>query len=397
MTQIYIDEAHELHDKFGAAIAHAWSDNQSDVRFDNSHEACHVARIVYGVPAGMVAAIKKLPNVQSAEVRGMFCHRSPFAFWDAPRKPPELERRELADLMVEVEVVRGGVTASRAMLVQVKMASSTSKWRPGVNVSQLCLHQRNLFHALPPFCVELHGRPTKEALKSQGVVTITAPSKTYTLAPYALAPLLGPQHPGGLIYAAVNPDHRQLRGPSPTQPWLAEDGRPQSGQGTASFTVDFARALAEMVVVDQTRFGVRTQPPISSSNDWSRLIYDLKDFAVWRAKHANWHADKVLDIELNPGKGPNNQVLYNVQRLVSHNGMLTGLCSHASSATLVAGTWTVGARRFDWLHEEARKAQHLKIYRNGDGPPFSSELSLNVPRSGFGILQVRVTVEPSAR
>lgn len=389
MTKVYIDDADELHDKFGQAITKAWEGVNSVVEKSRTHEACHVARFVYGAPAGMVAAIKKLRSVQSAEVRGMFCHKSPFAFWDDPDpKKKGLVRCELADLMVEVEVVRAGVTASRALLVQLKKANRETKWKSGVKVSSLDLVQRYLFHALPSFCVELSGRPTKDQLVRSGVTSILGQT---TLLPYALAGFAS-KHPGGLVYAAVNPAHQGP--PSPTQPWLAEDGRPQNCDSSAVFTEDFARALAEMVAVDQTRFGVRTQPLSPTSDDWSRLIHDLKDFATWRATEPIWNGDTVLDVVLDSGKGPNNDVLYNVQHLVSQHGHLLTLCSHASSARKPWPSWRYDAvgEALGVAHKRMLARRHQGSFKIGEGPPFWPPSVPNVPWRGFGVLQVRVTV-----
>lgn len=390
MTKVYANETDELHDKFGDAIAEAWAGTKSVVEQSETHEASHVARLVHGAPAGMVAAIKNLPQVQSAEVRGMFCHRSPWAFWDDPKTGGGLVCRELADLMVEVEVVRGGVTASRALLVQVKKANKKTKWKPGVKVSGLDLGQRHLFHALPAFCVELPMRPTKDRLVAAGVTTITTPN--LSLSPYALANLLQPQHPGGLVYAALNPHHQHKGPPSPTQPWLAEDGRPQNGGSSAVFTVDFARALAEMVVAGQSGFGVRTQPPSASNDDWSRLIHDFKDFARWRAIQGIAKGDRFLDVVLKPGSAPNGDVLYNVQQFVSHHGQLMALCSHASSASKPYPALTDFTRAFTVGAQRRATHEHRQMHQGDDGPPFWPDFAREIPWQGFGLLQVRVRV-----
>jgi hypothetical protein len=109
-------------------------------------------------PLGLAAAIKGVHGVDSVAVTGMFCHTSPYAYWWHDKG---WVRKELADLMIQIEIVSGKERAERALLIQTKMGREGSPWVAPVALTGLDLLQRELYSELPEFWLELDGRPKK--------------------------------------------------------------------------------------------------------------------------------------------------------------------------------------------------------------------------------------------
>jgi hypothetical protein len=120
---------------FAAEIEQAWRGTAS-VKSSGSSEPNHVARFVQGTPAGIASAIRTVPGVLSVAVQGTFCYVSPYVFW---QQGTEYLRRELADLLVVVELVQQGLPKRRrAMLVEAKMgAPNLASWSPAQTVDGL--------------------------------------------------------------------------------------------------------------------------------------------------------------------------------------------------------------------------------------------------------------------
>lgn len=390
-----------LHTLLQPVIVNAWRGKDSPVKRSIAHEANHVARLVHAAPPGIVQAIKGLPGVTAATVQGVFCHKKPLAFWDDANDPTGLSRRELADLMVEVEIATPSETASRALLIQVKMGDEPA-WGSTVSLRGLDAGQRQLYADLPDFCMEfgIQYEVTKKDLVKGNVRTIAPPSG-FTTYPYKLAGRLINLRARGLVYVAVDRKHRS-RVQSAT-PWLAEQGRPsRSPLTSATFDVDFALALAEMVVEQRPRFGLRSDGK-ALVRDWANLIDEVKHYAAFRSTQRIWTGRKALDVELR--KNPTTSVLDHVAAFATDQGVLESLWIRASSAPRPPyldtpfgpfhdDLFDVGPDGAPQRYARVDESSDVENRAHGDeGPPLWPGSVEREPEGGFGLLSLRIEVD----
>lgn len=383
-------ETHRLHKLLEPVIFKAWRGDSSPVKLKATHEACHVARFVHGAPPGIVNAIKSFNGVSSAVVQGVFCHKKPLVFWEDGRDATGLSRRELADLMVEVTINSKTGSASRALLVQVKMGKQAN-WATPATVNRLEAGQRRLYAGLPPFCLELDpAHATKQDLLARGVKTF-AGAIGLPLHPYHLSPALLASPSAGCVYAAVDRRHRATV-PS-AHPWLGEVRPPHSSATSGVFVVDFAWALADMIVEAQPAFGVRSDGS-APSGDWARLIADLKSFASARPSKQVWRGRNVLDIELRTP--PNQKVLNHIAKFVTLDNRLSTLWSYAGTQPINAIPWfdvpfDMGMAQWKRLS----RGESTVIFLDDEGriPPGWDDVIPEGPRGGFGWLSISIELE----
>jgi hypothetical protein len=404
----------QLEGEFAKVIECAWR-SSSVIDPNASSEPNHVARFVHGAPGGIAAVIKKIKGIDSVAVQGTFCHQKPYAFW---RQKNQYERRELADLLVVVQIVTGKVSVKRAMFVQVKMGDkAATTWGTSQELTVLQLEQRKLYSALPEFCLELHGRPTKQDTKKcterpDGTLKMTmsdfmaaAELRSQLIVkgaftPYQLAALakLSPED-GGLVYAAVGRD-RKRKG-CPQHPWLFEDGRPKtSNLKKATCDVPFATALAEMVAKTETRFGVRSESSTQEPHkDWSRLVEDVTIWASRNIRDAT--KQKVPGVTLAKNASLDG-VSHNVQGFLTMNGgALCGLVrfahfgsNHYGVPWIVLDTYPLNGSFYPthWLLQKFNRERHRKrwrkVYKGGvGGMDWPNGLEAE---GGFGVLNIRI-------
>lgn len=391
---------------FDKAIEDAWRGDASNTIVDPSanHEACHVARFVYGVPEPMVDAIKQIPGVQGVSVEGMFCHTKPYAFWDRKAAANGVERRELADLMVEVEIVSRSGSASRAVLVQTKMKKASNWVAPmTISASALAEEQRELYSCLPPFCLELDKRPTADEVRKEKRTVATYPG----LALYNLGGKSGlpSKKPAGLVYAVIKGNTPRVSGQR--LPWLVEDGRPPLPATTAPFAVPpgvfslgFGQALASMVVEGRVgrvpAIGVRSDGCQGVPSSWKLLIDDLKAFARRRIADSTWQSSKdpnkkkLLDIRIVPSVGK-----------AASKTLLNRATFTVSNGQVVALTKCVRAPR--WLPESAWRDSFDTIAggewldSGGGNNEDLRNFEALIPEGGFGFLKIRIEVSDDLR
>lgn len=376
---------------FAAAIEQAWRGTAS-VKSDGTSEPNHVARFIQGTPAGIASAIKTVPGVLSVAVQGTFCHMSPYAFWQQGTK---YVRRELADLLVVVELVQQGLPKRRrAMLVQAKMgAQNLASWSPTQTVDGLDEAQRYLYAALPDFCLEMSGRPNKRAVAKSGLSLSQYMLTNGHGQPYDLR-AMRPAHPVGLVYAAIDRD--RTRAGLHLAPWLTEDGRPQAASDSAVFSIPFSDALADLVTEPQPKFGVDCAPQTASIADWPRLIDDLTRWAHARNKagHKSSHG-----VQLNAGTSKSD-VYHNIQTFQVESGRLLGLMQwqHFADQGKLKETWPVALvpSRRRWCKEEISAIAEI-VGRAGEPRlPWPQEIEIE-ESGGFGLLKIRIEIAAGRR
>lgn len=375
-------ETRTLHGLLQPAIYKAWQGSNNPVKIEELHEANHVARFVYAAPPGIAAAINTFNGVVSTRVQGVFLHKKPYAFWIDHLDKDDISKREIADLMIAVRIRSRFGTASRALLVQVKMGDEPT-WSPGVTLS-VDAGQRRLYTDLPPFCMEF-GWPkevTKKQLLKTGITSL-AGLRSYDLSS------LHSQTCAGLVYAAVDRQHQTRSNHS--VPWLVEDGKPpQPVSNSVTFEEDFAWALADMIVESQPLFGLRVSPG-SGHSDWSRLIRDLRFYAHDRAFKQKWKGGEALDITLGDNETPTHDILNNIAACLTHHGQLLSMYTEWRCGPFNASSsiWS----RLDEARNQLWPRARVSAGSITEGPPRWPAVVEREPEEGFGVVTIDVDVE----